>query len=185
MLKCFECYSYEYTWKGSWTQWRWFPDLSQARSAGNDWMLKEIQVQVNFPSDHLTSIGIPLCWFCFPMITTTWFVALQTQHNRSTDSAYGVMHAVFECMFPRVGSIWFRGSTSITLLLFPWSDPQKWLFWCWCNYAPAKKKPSGYGSKCGFQWITLSIRHSLFELSNINRNTIYWCILSTKHMHGI
>ena len=131
------------------------------------------------------SIGIPLCWFCFPMITTTWFVALQTQHNRSTDSAYGVMHAVFECMFPRVGSVWFRGSTSITLLLFPWSDPQKWLFWCWCNYAPAKKKPSGYGSKFGFQWITLSIRHSLFELSNINRNTIYWCILSTKHMHGI
>ena len=49
-------YSYEYTWKGSWKQWRWFPDLSQARSAGNDWMLKEIRVQVNFPSDHLKSI---------------------------------------------------------------------------------------------------------------------------------
>ena len=59
------------------------------------------------------------------------------------------MHAVFECMFPRVGSIWFRGSTSITLLLFPWSDPQKWLFWCWCNYAPAKKNLLDMGQNLG------------------------------------
>ena len=66
---------------------------------------------------------------------------------------------------------------SLNALVSVRSDPQKWLFWCWCNYAPAKKKPSGYGSKFGFQWITLSIRHSLFELSNINRNTIYIHIL--------
>ena len=59
--------------------------------------------------------------------------------------------------------------------------------WCWCNYAPATNLLD-MGQNLGPPMVDRSHckkRHSLFELSNINRNTIYWCILSTKHMHGI